>query len=320
MKRLSASRATCALRDAIHPRPVEICEATKHMDISLVICTRNRASQLSEALRRLERIETAIPWELVIVDNGSTDSTRSVLREFQSRGGLHARAIVTFEGLPGLGRARNTGWRTASGRIIAFSDDDCYPQEDYISRMMECFAEREIGFIGGRVLLFDSTDIRLTIQELGERVELLPRTFIRAGLIQGANFAVRREVLEAVGGFDDRFGAGTPFACEDVDLLARASALGWKGAYDPRPVVYHHHGRKSWRFEGRRLLKVYDVARGAYYTKTILNRPMSRVYLLRWLELMTKQSPFRTLRELKGGLRFLVAEFASHQETGVPRS
>src|SRR3546814_9709199 len=67
------------------------------------------------------------------------------------------------------------------------------------------------------------------------------------------------------------FGAGTPFACEDVDALARAAAAGWRGAYDPRPLVYHHHGRKT-REDALRLRRVYDTARGAYYAKCIMDR------------------------------------------------
>ena len=99
-----------------------------------------------------------------------------------------------------------------------------------LDRIVGCFEEASLGFVGGRVLLFDPTDFPITIQELDHRVEIEPCAFVPAGLIHGANFAFRREVLEAIGGFDPGFGAGTPgFACEDVDAVARAAAAGWWG-------------------------------------------------------------------------------------------
>ena len=72
------------------------------------------------------------------------------------------------------------------------------------------FEEPWLGFVGGRVVLFDPTDFPITIQELDRREDVEPHAFVPAGLIHGANFAFRREVLEAIGGFDDEFGSRNP--------------------------------------------------------------------------------------------------------------
>jgi GT2 family glycosyltransferase len=277
------------------------------MRLSVVVCTRDRPDQLRASLACFARLSGAAAWELVVVNSGAGEATADVLREHR-RTARHPLTAVT-EQRPGLGRARNRGWRAAAGELVAFTDDDCYPSEDYLDRVAACFEEPSLGFVGGRVMLFDPTDFPITIQELDRRVDVEPHAFVPAGLIHGANFAFRREVLEAIGGFDDDFGAGTPFACEDVDALARAAAAGWRGAYDPRPLVYHHHGRKT-REDALRLRRVYDTARGAYYAKCIMDRRMRGRYLGTWMRLVATQRPRRTARELRGALAYLRAAVA----------
>jgi GT2 family glycosyltransferase len=271
------------------------------MRLSVVVCTRGRPAQLRVCLDRFRTLAGNAAWELVVVDNGSGDGTSDVLHSY-AREAPHPLKLLE-EPKPGLGGARNRGWRGAAGELIAFTDDDCYPAKDYLDRLVRCFEDSSLGFVGGRVLLFDPTDFPITIQELDHRVEIEPHAFVPAGLIHGANFAFRREVLEAIGGFDPGFGAGTPFACEDVDALGRAAASGWPGAYDPGPVVYHHHGRKTP--EALRLRRVYALGRGAYYAKSLLDPAMRMRYLRRWLRLMATQSPRRTVRELRGALAYL---------------
>jgi len=274
------------------------------MRLSVVVCTRNRAPQLRAFLERVGGLSGPASWELVVVNNGSSDETAEVLRQFR-RASLRPLTVVE-EPRPGLGRARNRGWRAAAGELIAFTDDDCYPADDYLHQIIACFEDPSLGFLGGRILLFDPTDLPITIQELDRRVEVDPKAFLPAGLLHGANFAFRREVLEAIGGFDDGFGAGTAFACEDVDALARAAALGWRGAYDPRPLVYHHHRRKT-RAEAMQLRRVYDVARGAYYMKSVIDPAMRGRYLRSWMRRIVAQRPRRTIRELRGALAYLRA-------------
>jgi len=251
--------------------------------LSVVICTRNRLSSLRRCFEALASVRTHRAWELVIVNNGSTDGTKEYLD------GMHASPIdrtplrTVFEARPGLGLARNSGWRAANGNIIAFTDDDCYVAEDYVDSILEVFEEdREIGFLGGRVLLYDSTDYRITIQESTVRLYFEPRTFLAAGVVQGANMAFKRSTLERIGGFDERLGAGTRFPCEDVDAVAAALWAGIPGVYDPRPVVHHHHGRKTER-EVHALMRSYAQGRGAYFAKYIMKKASRAEYLRAWI-------------------------------------
>ena len=277
------------------------------MQLSLVICTRNRAPQLAESLRSLTRLRYSGPWELVIVDNGSKDETRDVIQNY--RASLFLKTVV--EPRAGLGRARNRGWANSQGAIVAFTDDDCYPAHDYLSSVVGCFEEdSRLGFIGGRILLHDPEDYRVTIQEKACRQDLCPGEFLPTGLIQGANFACRRRALESVGGFDERFGAGALFPCEEVDVMARMLARGWSGAYEPGPLVYHHHRRRTKK-EAFRLMGQYDRGRGAYYSKCILNPELRTVYLRNWGWAMMRQSVGTTARELAAGAEFLVRAAAA---------
>ena len=275
------------------------------MRISLVICTRNRAKQLKQALAACRRLQFSNADELVIVDNSSTDDTGAVIEDFRRcfPGSLR----LEHEPQPGLARARNRGWRTASGRILAFTDDDCYPAEDFLSAVSECFQEQELGFVGGRVLLFDPEDAHLAIQQSEDRLDLPPGSYMRPGVIHGANLAFAREALEMIGGFDERFGAGTKlFSAEDTDAMARVLGAGWRGAYDPRPLVYHHHGRKD-PLEVGRIERGYNIGAGAYHLKCLLNPRLTRRYAAGWAGYLLRQPPSRVVWQLRGAAKYLAA-------------
>jgi glycosyltransferase involved in cell wall biosynthesis len=238
------------------------------MDFSIVISTRNRADRLPRCLAAIGRLSSGNGFELVVVDNNSTDDTRAIVE-------LFARTVpfpvaYVLERRPGLSFARNAGIARSRGRIIVFTDDDCYPREDLLDHVDAAFRDQRIGFMSGRVLLFDRSDYPAMISEWTERRVLEPGTYIWPGLIKGANMAYRRSVLDRIGGFDPVFGSGTPFPCDDCDAAARASLAGFAGLYTPDAVVYHHHGRKAHTIE--KSFREYDTARGAYHVKLLLTK------------------------------------------------
>lgn len=278
------------------------------MTVSLVVCTRNRGVRLGDFFASLSRLAPpAEGWELILVDNGSTDATADAIHRFAASAPFAVRYVRAAT--PGLSHARNAGLRHAGGRIVAFTDDDCYPQPDYLRAMVEVFEEHQAGVVGGRVVLHDPADARVGVKDALEAFEIPPGQFVRAGAMHGANMAVRREVLEQIGGFDPLLGAGTRcVAGEDTDFIARAAWAGWTVRYDPRPVVAHHHGRKGADADGQR--RHYDRGRGAYYGKWLLDRRARRTYLREWyysLRRMIRKKdlgPFR--RELAGAWRYLL--------------
>jgi glycosyltransferase involved in cell wall biosynthesis len=273
-------------------------------DLSLLICTRNRAIQLAQTLKRVSAMQSRIKWELIVVDNGSTDSTSAVVSEYASTCNHPVQVIV--EPARGVSCAKNTGWRSARSDIVVCIDDDCYPAEGYLDRIFQCFArDPKLGFLGGRILLHDPMDRKITIQESLEPLSFPPGSFIQPGCIQGANSAYSRAALEEVGGFDPWFGGGALYSGEEAELMARISAAGWWGAYDPKPVVYHHHGRKT-RSDEWHLMRWYDRGRGAYYAKCILNRGMRRVYVRNWQLTWQHHSWQKTALEVVSGLDYVL--------------
>ena len=275
--------------------------------LSLVICTRNRANKLPACLEAVQKIVTNVPWELVLVDNGSTDDTSTILAAFASR--LEASTRIVSEPARGLNCARNAGWRAARGEFIGFTDDDCYVAVDYFDRLLDLFREPQVGFGGGKVTLFDPNDHPGAIQLAPERFTVPPRSFIPGGLFHGANMAFRRSVLEQIGGFDPELGAGRGYYFGDVDALVRASFAGWTAVYEPRLAVAHHHGRNAK--QAARLDRVYDLARGAYYAKFLIRADTRRTFAknLYWenRHLGLKVTAWRNLaRELKGAIGYLL--------------
>jgi glycosyltransferase involved in cell wall biosynthesis len=287
--------------------------------VSLIVCTRNRASRLPEFFSRLARLESpAGRWELILVDNASSDSTPLMVQTFAQSATFPVRYVRAP--VPGLARARNVGIAASIGDLLVFTDDDCYPHPDYLCRVVEVFQDHHPGFIGGRVVLHDPTDAPVTVRDNPTPRQLAPRTFVRPGIIHGANMAVSREVVRAIGGFDPHLGAGTPcVAGEDADYLARAAWAGWSGRYDPRPVVAHHHGRKPG-LDAVRQSRGYDYGRGAYYIKFALNRSSGPTYVSHWCrgtwrDLKAKRIG-RPWREAMGAARY-IATWLSREP--VPR-
>jgi glycosyltransferase involved in cell wall biosynthesis len=237
------------------------------------------------------------------VDNGSTDRTSAVVAEFAA-GFDHPVQTLIQQGR-GVAVAKNAGWRATRSGIIACIDDDCYPEEDHLDAIFECFSkDPRLGFVGGRILLYDPMDRRITIQESLEPLFFPPGSFIKPGVIQGSNVAYRRAAISGVCGFDPWFGAGALYSGDELDLIARISAAGWNGAYDPKPVVYHHHGRRTAE-DALYLRRWYDRGRGAFYAKCILNGRMRTVYLKNWL-LSWQHTPWRqTVLEIVAGLDYI---------------
>lgn len=248
--------------------------------ISLIVCTRNRADKLGQCLAAISALETRLCWELLIVDNGSTDGTAAVIRDFLSAFPHRGEYLHVTE--PGNGAGRNAAIRASRGRILAFTDDDCYVARDFLDQVEAVFRDEKVGYMSGRIYLYDATDYPLTVNESGVPVAFAPNVIPGCGLIQGANFSVRRAALGQAGGFDTDFGAGASFTGEDWELAMRISIAGWSGGYFPGPVVWHHHGRKAADFLSH--FKLYGIGEGAVYAKGLLDSRLRMSVLGRWLK------------------------------------
>ena len=275
--------------------------------ISLIICTRNRAGALGRCLDHLSALDlAAVDGEVILVDNGSSDNPPAVMRGFAKR--VECSVEIVREPTAGLSRARNAGVRRAQGDTIVFTDDDCYLGENYLQVVSEVFVDGQFSYCGGRILLHDSTDAAYGLEEQDTFELIPPHSFIPPGCFQGANLVLHRRVFDEIGLFDPELGAGTPFRCEDLDFVARASHAGFTGAHVPELVVYHHHGRKPGE-DIRALDAANDYACGAYYAKFLGRGQLS--YLWGWLaEGLFSRKDVRVtvpkfIRELRGAFDYL---------------
>ncbi len=280
------------------------------MDVSLIICTRNRCLQLARCLHHVQDIAFDRPWELIIVDNGSTDETASSVQEFIKISSILT--VYVLETKLGKSNGLNAALGIARGTILAFTDDDCYPAPDFLVRTWAAFEDASVGYITGRITLHDPTDIPITINESTTPRVIPKKSYMPTGLVHGANMAFRKCVLVRIGGFDPLFGPGMLFfAGEDIDVASRANAMGWTGKYCPEVVVRHHHGRKT--SDAPRLWKSYAIGRGAYHMKLLLCGQFlwfaQAIYQLRWRYRLSRRT---ILWEQVGAAQYIYVLFSQY--------
>ncbi len=236
--------------------------------VSVIVCTRDRPQQLLRCLGSIAsaadaHAETAV--EIIILENLSQPHLAldegEVLRLARGRG----RFVKLMEA--GLSRARNVGIRLARGRLLVFTDDDCIMDVAFFTDLAQHAVQYDGDlFIGGRVKLADPDDLPFTVKDVAESQEYNV-SIHPGGFILGCNFVVSRHVVDNIGPFDTRFGAGAPFrAGEDTDYIIRAHLAGVRMRYVPDMCVLHQHGRKRLA-EIEELNRSYAFGNGALYAK-----------------------------------------------------
>lgn len=283
------------------------------MDFSVIVCSKNRAESLRRCLRAIFDIRYTGRWEVIVVDNASTDDTPRVVAQMAALAPVAFRSYV--EPRPGNSVGRNTGAEQAAGELLFFTDDDCLVDPDILSEMRKVFADPRMGYAGGRIRLQRAEDYPTAIMDVPHTIRIPPRSIVYPGLVQGSNMAFRREALLQLGGFDPQFGAGTAFAGEEIELATRASMGGWLGGYFPGPLVRHDHGRN--KAQAMRSERQYDLGVGACYGKFLLDASMRRQCLLVWCRRSVKQlfkRPVGLPRQIAGAFRYARMQ---RQLTGV---
>ena len=226
--------------------------------ISAVIPTHNRAGYLRKALEALAN--QTLPkreYEILVIDNRSLDHTKQVVLEEFS--GLQNLKYI-FEPVLGLNQARNTGWRYARGRYVAYTDDDAIPCQVWLQRIVEAF-ETVLpmpGCVGGRIdpiwetprplWLADDIALSLTILNWSDTPVILNNE----QWLAGANIAFPKHLLELVNGFQvglDRTG-NSLLSNGEVLTVKYLEQQGYGALYHPGIAVRHHvlasRLTKSW--------------------------------------------------------------------------
>lgn len=215
-------------------------------ELTVVICTHNRARYLPACVQSL--LDQSLPrdrYEILIVDNASTDETPALCRAWADRGDLR----VVLEPVPGLSQARNTGFRAARGRFVGYLDDDGMATHGWCAAALEAFTSvtPQPGWVGGPIDLDwqvappDWLDAEL--QECLGRLDAGPvaRWLEARERLGGGNSAYPRELLERIGGFDTRLGRkqNLLLSGEETQLQRRLEAAGRRLYYTPGMRMLH---------------------------------------------------------------------------------
>lgn len=266
------------------PHITTVIDSTTPMLVSVVVSTFNRASKLPALFAALQAqtLTESVRWQLVIVDNRSTDDTGQAIRRLAQ--GCSFPVVAAFESQQGRSHGLNTGVALASGSIIAFTDDDVVPAPDWLERILLHFNSHErVMCVGGRVELRDPADALVSVRLSREPAVIEVSNFSAShSQIIGCNMAVRASALHRIGHFDPHLGAGTRIAaCEDVDMLYRFIASGHLVEYDPTILVLHDHGRQT-PAQVRHVSEGYSIGRGGFYGKYLLQADQTAIKWAYW--------------------------------------
>lgn len=206
-----------------------LLENTTLPKVSVVVCSYNGARTLEECLSSLMCLNYP-DYEVILVNDGSTDATSEIAKRFP---------LVRYieQENRGLSYARNVGARAASGEIVAYTDDDCVADVDWLTYLTRAMDDQRVDAIGGPNItpLTDGWTARCVSVSPGNpsHVMLDDR---RAEHVPGCNMAYRREVLLEIGGFDTQYRT----AGDDVDLCWRLLDQGKEIGFAPSALVWHH--------------------------------------------------------------------------------
>lgn len=270
-----------------HPRtrPAAVLETAPPAMVSVVVCTRGRPDHLARCLRSLDA-QTDRCHEVVVVDNNDVHTPDL------DAGRPRWRSV--HEPRRGLDIARNRGTQEARGSIVAFIDDDCEADPNWITNVRAAFADPGVGAVTGRVrpaslaqpsqrwfeshFSFDRGTSPTRFTQWDRR----PWFPMWTGCVgTGCNMAFRTQVLAEIGGFDELLDMGTSIGGGgDLDVYARLIDAGAVIAYAPDALVWHHH--RATDRDVRAQFIGYGVSIGALLAKTAIERPAYRTHAVRY--------------------------------------
>ncbi len=230
--------------------PVTVKE--KSPQVSIIIPVLNNLALTRQCIDAILANTPQGLYEVLVVDNASTDGTRGFLQQEEKAGRL--RAIFNTSNR-GFAHACNQAAQQAKCRRLLFLNNDTVVQSGWLGAMFDAAAKPGIGVVGARLLYADGK-----IQHAGiEFINGVPdhphrcaaadlpevNRFRELDMVTGACLLIRSELFLQLGGFDEIYKNGV----EDVDLCLRARTAGWKVVYEPKAVVYHLEGQSAGRFD-----------------------------------------------------------------------
>jgi glycosyltransferase involved in cell wall biosynthesis len=287
--------------------------------VSLVICTRDRPHELARCLASLPE-QSRSPQEIIVVDNASrTAETEKVCRAAGVR--------YVSEPRPGLDIARNTGARSSTGEIVAYTDDDVVLHPRWLEQLVAAFDAPAVWAVTGLVLPAElATPAQWHFERFWgfgrgfERTDFGP-DFLRAHedygcpawlIGAGASMAFRRETFERAGFFDERLDVGAAGCSGDSEFWHRILCCGGICRYEPSAVAFHYH-RRDWTGLSRQIrayMRGHAAALLVQYERSGRSGNLRRLFfafpqmyarrLFKWLAFRSDVSDRMTREEVAG--------------------
>ena len=247
-----ASKKHAPVASASQPRPRVPAKRGATPQVSIIIPVFNNLPLTRRCLTLLAATATALPYEIIVVDNASTDGTAEFLAAEAAQGTLR---VVTNAQNEGFARGCNHGAQVARGAILLFLNNDTQVTPGWLEPLVHALQQPAVGVAGAKLLYANGT-----IQHAGiEFIKGVPdhphrrspgntpiaNEFRELDMVTGACFMVHRELFLQLAGFDEIYRNGV----EDVDLCLRVRAAGFKVVYEPKSVVYHLEGQSAGRFD-----------------------------------------------------------------------
>jgi glucosyl-dolichyl phosphate glucuronosyltransferase len=217
------------------------------MKFSVIIPTYNRADELRKTLQSLSQLQLSEPWEVIVIDNNSSDATPTVVAEISKSFPVEVRYL--FEGEQGKPAALNAGMAISRGEVLAFTDDDHRFEPDWLTQAALALERFGCDYVGGKILpLWEGTVPRWISMDSGRHRAVIgmadygpyPHEFAEKPAM-GGNLSIRREAFSRTGPWDNRLGrrGKSLLGQEQREWCLRARAAGLRGFYVPEMIVYH---------------------------------------------------------------------------------
>jgi GT2 family glycosyltransferase len=245
----------------------------KPTKVSVVICTRDRPDTVGQAVESVAECDYP-SFDMHIMDQSTNDLTREIVvslaQKFEQKLTIHYHHLDKA----GLSRAYNAGMRVSDGEIIACTDDDVVVPRNWIAEVARAFElDPDAGLLYGQVLVPDSLTDAVRSGTIVPSLEIPRHERLAKGsgfkvFGMGANMAVRRSLLDRVGGFDEALGGGGPLrSSQDFDFAYRTYRSGMAVLLVPEVKVDHYGTRTQEQWPGT--MKAYGIGDGAFYSKHI---------------------------------------------------
>lgn len=230
----------------MHMTPDSDARSGGQVDVTVILCTYNRCGDLAVALENIaaSQMPASVAWEVLVVDNNSTDQTHDVVEGFECR--FPGRFRYIFEGRPGKSHALNTAIAESRGKVLAFVDDDVTMDPTWLHNLTAELHEGKWAGAGGRILPpegftpprwlpMSEFAILCAHFDLGDQPSELNRP------PYGGNMAFRKSIFEKHGGFRLDLGPrpNSQIRNEDTEFGRRLLKAGERLRYEPSAVVHH---------------------------------------------------------------------------------